>query len=105
MEHCQYEHEIRRIIRILDGNARGGLVRDVIEIRKEQSDMCVSISDLKETSQLQATAISGFVRYQAENQVLEDYKKEERKLRRQMTYFLISQSMVIIALVLSLIFK
>jgi hypothetical protein len=105
MEHCQYEHEIKRIIKLLDGNSRGGLTRDVIEINKEQINMCTDIKDLKETSQLQATAINGFVRYQAENQVVEDYKKEERKLRRQMTFFLITQSMAIIALVLSLIFK
>ena len=105
MEHCHYENEIKRIIKLLDGNARSGLVEDVIELQKEQKDMCVSIADLKETSQLQATAINGFVRYQAETQVLEDHKKEERKTRRQMTIFVISQSVAIIGLILTLILK
>ena len=105
MEHCQYENEIKRIVKLLDGNGRGGLVRDVIEIKKENDDMCVSIADLKETSQLQATAINGFVRYQAERQILDDYKKEDRKLRRQMTIFVISQSVAIIGLILTLLLK
>jgi hypothetical protein len=105
MEHCQYEHEIKRIIKLLDGNARGGLVRDVIEIRKEQNNMCVSIKDLRETSELQARAINGFVKSMAQAEALENHKKEERKIRRQMTIFVISQSVAIIGLILTLIFK
>lgn len=103
MEQCKYENEIRRIAKILDGNARGGLVRDVIEIRKEQNNMCVSISELKETAELQARSISGFSQYQTSQEVLNEYKREHRREKRRLTYFVIGQSIVVLGLILTVI--
>jgi hypothetical protein len=105
MEQCKYEAEIRRIVRILDGNARGGLVRDMIEVRKEQNDMCVSISDLKDTAELQARAISGFNQYQNSQEVLNEYKNEHRKEKNKWLMLIITQSIGIIGLILTLILR
>jgi len=100
---CKFEREIERIILLLDGNGKEGIVRDIVEIRKEQKNMCTNMVELREISNAQAKSISGFSKYISTQEVLDSYRAEKRKEKRQIIRFMIAQSLVVIGLIVTII--
>lgn len=105
MEHCSKEKEIDRLTKIVAGNGGEGLVTQVGRLNQKVDDMCEDIKELIQTADLQNKAVNGFARYQASQELLEEYKRSERQQRKQMMYFTVAQSIAIIGLVLTLILK
>ena len=104
-ENCKYEGEIKRLVRVLDGNGQGGLVKDITEVKTKIDVMCVNISDLKEIAEANAKGLSAFRQYQNEQELLENYKKEEQGHKRKLIYFVIAQIIVVLGLILGIILK
>jgi len=105
MDTCKYESDIKRILRLLDGNARGGLVKEFTELQTKYKTMCVDVQGLKEIADLQSKSISAFQQYQNAQEILDSYKVQERKDKKKFWYFIVVQAIAVIGLVLTLLLK
>lgn len=98
MENCKYESDIKRLLRILDGNGQKGFIREFEAYKQTQKDMSEDIARLAETSKANATAVSAFQKYQSSEELLAIEKEKHRRERRESRRFMIAQSIATIGI-------
>lgn len=103
MSDCKYESEIKRLCRILDGDGKEGLVAECIEMKVKMSEMDANFDSVKELAEANAKAVSAFAKYQSSQEVLDDYKRRDRQQKRQLWFFVIAQSLAVIALAVTVV--
>jgi hypothetical protein len=120
MEACKYENEIKRLLKIMDGNGDKGIVFKLTVMAEKQIEMAEYIACLVEEKNQILTSINGFTKYMASEEVIKseqdkyriareaDIKERQReanerkKERRAAIFFVIAQTIVLISLAISL---
>jgi inorganic pyrophosphatase len=76
MENCKYESDMKRLLKIIDGNGKDGLV---LTVNKTE----MTANEAKELAMANATAISGVNKFIESYETKEDMIAERQKERRQ----------------------
>lgn len=102
---CIHESDVKRMLKVLDGNGKDGLIREHEIIKKSIEDMHKDIRGLVEVSTANAKGISGFNQYIQNEEVLKDLEEKREKKKNTMLYFVIGQSVVVALSLLGLFLK
>lgn len=114
MDKCQYQSEINRLKRLLDGNGEKGIAVQVTIINEKIRKMENSLLQLSENDKNVMTSISAFSKYVNTAEILEAEREKVRSIeekrsaervkeRKAMVKFAIAQFLVVISLVVTII--
>ena len=101
MENCKYETDVKRILKILDGNSKPGLIIEVAQME-------LKLSDIIELANANVKAIHALNLCTQDMKIINEERdrvREKRESRNsKLIYFVVAQTIIILIAVLGYFF-
>jgi len=88
METCKYESDIKRVLKIIDGNGKGLVIKI--------ATMEQTIEQVLEISKINATVINALNKFTIEEKALNADREKREARNGKMIYFVIAQTIVML---------